>query len=90
MANKTLNQLSDEMTKENKLTDEHLDFFREIDVMNSVGMMSWLTKTCKEVLEKLDKGEVIVYKEEELDRAGFLGVLNETISDLLMRRILDV
>lgn len=90
MEYKNLNEMQNELLSENKLTDELLSFFKEIDVMNSVGMMSWLTSTCKDAIKKLENGDKITYNDKVLDKEGFLGVLNNTVSDLLMKRILGI
>lgn len=84
---KDLNGMSKELLEDGVLTDELLSFFREIDVMNSVGMMSWLTSLCKDAVKKIEDGGIIHYKGEALTKKKFLDILNGTISDLLMGRI---
>lgn len=86
---KNLNDLSNELLNLHILTDEMLEFFEEIDVMNSVGMMAWMTNNCKEALDYIDNGNTITYKEKVLDRVGFLSTLRDHLSDFVIRRIVD-
>lgn len=88
MTSKAINELSDELLKGGKLSDELLDFFREVDCMNSIGMMSWVSSTCKGALDNIESGKEVYYKGNVLNREGFLGILNENLSDFLMKRIL--
>ena len=70
-----LNYLRKELVFSRKLTDEALSFFRDIDVMNSTGMMTWLVDTCSEAITH--SNETIEYNGKNLDAAAFVALLVE-------------
>ncbi len=84
---KTLNDLSNELLNNHILTDELLEFFEQVDIMNSVGMMAWMTNNCRDALQNIDNGQRITYNGGTLDRVEFLNVLREHLSDFVIRKI---
>lgn len=82
---KDLNYLRKELVFSRRLTDEALLFFRDIDVMNSTGMMTWLVDTCSEAITH--SNETIEYNGKRLDAVAFVALLSENLSSLLVDRI---
>jgi len=87
MAFKTLNELSEELLEKGVLTDEMIEFFREIDGMNSIGMIAWLTSNCSEAIKNIKNGNTVTYKGEKLSADGFLQILKDNLSDLIINKI---
>lgn len=82
---KDLKYLRKELVFSRKLTDEALSFFRDIDVMNSTGMMTWLVDTCSEAITH--SNETIEYNGKNLDEKAFVALLSENLSSFLVDRI---
>lgn len=84
---KDLNTMQKELVDDGILTDELISFFRDIDTMNSTGMMTWLVDTAKGGLKKIELGSGVTYNGKKLTKDEYTRILNDNLSDLLVGRI---
>lgn len=82
-----LNDIYISVVQNGEITDEIIDFFKEVDGMCSTGTMAWMVNLCQKAVDAMEHGLVMRYNGTELNDNGFKDLLNANLSDYVIERI---